>query len=75
MIYMNSYYFQATTGEEPSLHITITVPTSDYCWGVQLTKHLMQKLQSKELSWPLSRCITLYYISLYYIILCCIIVY
>lgn len=48
------FLHEATTGEEPSLHITITVPTSDYCWGVQLTKHLMQKLQSKELSGPLA---------------------
>lgn len=36
----------ATGGGEPSLHITITMPTSDYCWGVQLTKHLMGHLES-----------------------------
>lgn len=36
---------EADTGDEPSLHITVTVPTSDYCWGVQLVKHLMQQLQ------------------------------
>jgi len=39
---------EAATGDEPSLHITVTVPTSDYCWGVQLVKHLMQHLHRKE---------------------------
>jgi len=37
---------EATTTSEPSLHITITMPTSDYCWGVQLVKHLMQDVHA-----------------------------
>lgn len=40
------FLHQAKTSKEPSLHITITVPTSDYCWGVQLIKHFMSQLHS-----------------------------
>jgi len=39
---------EADTGDEPSLHVTITVPTSDYCWGVQLVKHLMGTLHGPK---------------------------
>lgn len=35
---------EASTSTELSLHVTVTVPTSDYCWGVQLAKHLAQEL-------------------------------
>jgi len=42
------YLHEAATGEEPSLHITVTIPTSDYCWGVQLTKHLLQRFLQQE---------------------------
>eukprot|EP00927_Polykrikos_kofoidii_P061456 TRINITY_DN56296_c0_g1_i1.p1 TRINITY_DN56296_c0_g1~~TRINITY_DN56296_c0_g1_i1.p1 ORF type:complete len:459 (-),score=84.44 TRINITY_DN56296_c0_g1_i1:60-1364(-) len=43
------YLHEACTGgEEPSLHITVTVPTSDYCWGVQLVKHLLNKVHTKD---------------------------
>jgi len=45
------YLHEASTGDgELSLHITVTVPTSDYCWGVQLVKHLIHKVQSREMS-------------------------
>jgi len=40
------FLHEATTTSEPSLHVTITMPTSDYCWGVQLVKHLMQDVHS-----------------------------
>eukprot|EP00415_Alexandrium_ostenfeldii_P000671 UN0671 len=44
------YLHEASTGEdEPSLHITVTVPTSDYCWGVQLMKHLMTRVHHRDL--------------------------
>jgi len=42
------YLHEAATGEEPSLHITVTIPTSDYCWGVQLVKHFMQDLDANR---------------------------
>jgi len=42
------YLHEAATGEEPSLHITVTIPTSDYCWGVQLIKHFMQELSTNK---------------------------
>jgi len=35
------FLHEAHTCDEPSLHVTVTVPTSDFCWGVQLVKHLM----------------------------------
>lgn len=38
------FLHEAQTSDESSLHVTITVPTSDYCWGVQLAKHLAQSL-------------------------------
>lgn len=41
---------EAATGDEPSLHITITVPTSDFCWGVQLVKHFMHELDVGQLA-------------------------
>eukprot|EP00929_Paragymnodinium_shiwhaense_P074342 TRINITY_DN38033_c0_g1_i1.p1 TRINITY_DN38033_c0_g1~~TRINITY_DN38033_c0_g1_i1.p1 ORF type:complete len:447 (-),score=109.67 TRINITY_DN38033_c0_g1_i1:112-1452(-) len=28
----------STSGTEPSLHVTVTMPTCDYCWGVNLVK-------------------------------------
>mmetsp|Transcript_101939 Transcript_101939/g.288640 ORF Transcript_101939/g.288640 Transcript_101939/m.288640 type:complete len:280 (-) Transcript_101939:5-844(-) len=39
---------EAMTSKESSLHITVTVPTSDYCWGVQLAKHMTQTLHSGD---------------------------
>jgi len=42
------FLHEATTSSEPSLHITITMPTSDYCWGVQLVKHMMQEVHSRD---------------------------
>jgi ribosomal protein L16 Arg81 hydroxylase len=42
------FLHEATTTTEPSLHITVTMPTSDYCWGVQLVKHLMQEVHSND---------------------------
>mmetsp|Transcript_21199 Transcript_21199/g.38698 ORF Transcript_21199/g.38698 Transcript_21199/m.38698 type:complete len:410 (+) Transcript_21199:54-1283(+) len=39
---------EATTSAEPSLHITVTVPTSDYCWGVQLARSLTETIHSKQ---------------------------
>jgi len=42
------FLHEASTSAEPSLHITVTMPTSDYCWGVQLVKHLMQNLHSRD---------------------------
>jgi len=42
------FLHEATTSSEPSLHITVTMPTSDYCWGVQLVKHLMQEIHSGD---------------------------
>lgn len=39
------FLHEAKTGTEPSLHITITVPTSDYCWGVLLGRYLGHSLQ------------------------------
>mmetsp|Transcript_67410 Transcript_67410/g.186820 ORF Transcript_67410/g.186820 Transcript_67410/m.186820 type:complete len:432 (+) Transcript_67410:50-1345(+) len=48
------FLHEAATGEdEPSLHITVTIPTSDYCWGVQLMKHLMTKVHTRDLPQPL----------------------
>jgi len=50
VLYMpRGYLHEATTGTEPSLHITITVPSSDYCWGVQLVKHLLQEMHTDKL--------------------------
>ncbi|CAE8606078.1 unnamed protein product [Polarella glacialis] len=46
------YLHEAATGEEASLHITFTIPTSDYCWGVNLVKHLTGQLRSKQLPGP-----------------------
>lgn len=49
ILYMpRGFLHEATTGEEPSLHVTITIPTSDYCWGVQLVKHFMQELHKQQ---------------------------
>lgn len=42
------FLHEAATSTEPSLHITITMPTSDYCWGIQLVKHLMQDVHSRD---------------------------
>eukprot|EP00931_Biecheleriopsis_adriatica_P079424 TRINITY_DN52822_c0_g1_i1.p1 TRINITY_DN52822_c0_g1~~TRINITY_DN52822_c0_g1_i1.p1 ORF type:complete len:440 (+),score=97.69 TRINITY_DN52822_c0_g1_i1:42-1322(+) len=42
----------ATGSSEPSLHITVTVPTSDFCWGVQLVKHLGLEMRSGMLPPP-----------------------
>lgn len=54
ILYMpRGFLHEATTSEEPSLHITITMPTSDYCWGVQCVKHLMQEVHSPSLPPPL----------------------
>ncbi|CAK0846345.1 unnamed protein product [Prorocentrum cordatum] len=40
---------EAATGEaEPSLHVTVTVPTSDYCWGVHLVRQLARQLGGGE---------------------------
>lgn len=39
------YLHEAATGEEHSLHITVTMPTSDYCWGVQLVRDCMRHLK------------------------------
>jgi len=41
------FLHEASCADEPSLHITVTVPTSDYCWGVQLTKHLMRSARMR----------------------------
>lgn len=38
------FLHEAKTSAEPSLHITVTVPTSDYCWGIQLIKHFMSEV-------------------------------
>ncbi|CAK9024671.1 unnamed protein product [Durusdinium trenchii] len=38
---------EAATSSEPSLHITLTVPTSDFCWGVQMVKHLNTHLRNE----------------------------
>lgn len=44
------YLHEAMTVDgEPSLHVTITIPTSDFCWGVQLVKHMMKQVQRSEL--------------------------
>jgi len=40
------FLHEANTGFESSLHITITMPTSDYCWGVLVGKHFMETLHS-----------------------------
>jgi ribosomal protein L16 Arg81 hydroxylase len=42
------FLHEAATSSTPSLHITMTVPTCDYCWGVQTVKHLMNHLYSRE---------------------------
>lgn len=42
------FLHEATTSAEPSLHITVTTPTSDYCWGIQLVKHLMQEVHARD---------------------------
>lgn len=42
------FLHEAATGVENSLHITVTVPTSDYCWGVNLIKHFMNELSLNE---------------------------
>lgn len=47
------FLHEASTTKDPSLHITVTIPTSDYCWGVQLVKHLSQELQSANTPPPL----------------------
>jgi len=44
------FLHEATTSAEPSLHVTVTMPTSDYCWGVQLVKHLMQAVHSRDVT-------------------------
>lgn len=45
------FLHEADTGlGEHSLHVTITVPTSDYCWGVQLVKNMMKKLSSPDMA-------------------------
>merc|ERR1712056_38189 len=42
------FLHEAETSEEPSLHTTVTVPTSDFCWGVQLVKHMMSSIRSRD---------------------------
>lgn len=42
------FLHEARTSDQPSLHITVTMPTSDYCWGVQLVKHLMQDIHARD---------------------------
>ena len=42
------FLHEATTSEEPSLHITVTVPTSDYCWGVQLARNLTESIRTER---------------------------
>merc|ERR1711939_920834 len=37
-----------TVPGEPSLHITVTVPTSDFCWGVQLVKQMVSKVTTQR---------------------------
>lgn len=44
------FLHEAATSSEPSLHITLTVPTSDFCWGVQMVKHLNGHLKSGSFS-------------------------
>lgn len=39
----------ATGNDESSLHVTITIPTSDYCWGVQVLKHMVSNLSTQDL--------------------------
>jgi len=46
------YLHEAATSTEASLHITLTVPTSDYCWGVQMVKQLNSELRSGQLLTP-----------------------
>lgn len=41
------FLHEASTSAEGSCHITVTMPTSDYCWGIQLVKHLMQEIHSR----------------------------
>lgn len=43
------FLHEASTQEESSLHVTVTVPTSDYCWGVQLVKHLIGQMHSDDM--------------------------
>lgn len=38
------FLHEASTTNEPSLHVTVTIPTSDYCWGVQVVKHFLHNL-------------------------------
>eukprot|EP00930_Biecheleria_cincta_P095319 TRINITY_DN87297_c0_g1_i1.p1 TRINITY_DN87297_c0_g1~~TRINITY_DN87297_c0_g1_i1.p1 ORF type:complete len:450 (-),score=88.30 TRINITY_DN87297_c0_g1_i1:57-1379(-) len=54
VLYMPRGYLHeaSTSSSEPSLHITVTVPTSDFCWGVQLVKHLGNHLRTGGLSSP-----------------------
>mmetsp|Transcript_37504 Transcript_37504/g.79550 ORF Transcript_37504/g.79550 Transcript_37504/m.79550 type:complete len:428 (-) Transcript_37504:44-1327(-) len=40
------YLHEATTSTELSLHITVTMPTSDYCWGVQMVRDFMDQLKT-----------------------------
>eukprot|EP00929_Paragymnodinium_shiwhaense_P067383 TRINITY_DN33925_c0_g1_i1.p1 TRINITY_DN33925_c0_g1~~TRINITY_DN33925_c0_g1_i1.p1 ORF type:complete len:430 (-),score=93.91 TRINITY_DN33925_c0_g1_i1:101-1390(-) len=47
------FLHEAETGTDSSLHVTITVPTSDYCWGVQMVKHVLHQIQHKEVAEPL----------------------
>merc|ERR1712083_33730 len=42
------FLHEAATGEEHSLHTTITIPTSDYCWGVQLVKQMTQSFRARD---------------------------
>ena len=44
------FLHEASTSSEPSLHITLTVPTSDFCWGVQMVKQLNAHLKSGSFS-------------------------
>lgn len=47
------YLHEANTGDgELSLHITVTIPTSDYCWGVQTVKHFIHTVHQRSLPPP-----------------------
>lgn len=50
------FLHEAETSEFPSLHVTVTMPTSDYCWGVQLVKQFGLTLYPPELPTPLRNC-------------------
>lgn len=43
------FLHEACTGTELSLHCTITVPTSDYCYGVQFVRLFTEMLNSPDL--------------------------